>query len=698
MKLKFTLFLAFIALFTTNNLWAQSDGDYRSILSGDWNIASNWEEFNAGTWSVAGTAPTSTDGIITIQNTHVITVTSATSADDLVIDAGGTLTVATAGVFTLVNGAAGSDMTINGTFNVSAASTYLGSITNNGTFNWGGGTLTFTSVTLDNNGTFNATTDNLMDATGTTFNNTATGTLNKNAGAGQTNIEAAINNAGAININSGTLRIPSPGTLTNSGSINFTNNTNLISSFTAATLNAGTTFSGNGTYQVFGTTTINTPVTFPAGVTFSVNSQIPAAPGSITIGGSMLWTANAIRVPITISSGGTLDITTASAKTLNANLTNDGTINWVDGQIFFNAATFTNNNIFNINLAASNAFTFFAGTTQFNNTASGHVNKSNAATTFTITGIPVVNAGIIEGVGIINNTAALTNNGYIYPGVNGGVGELTMNPAAVSPTSTEWFWIMDGSGAGTGHDRLTLTNNTDLTGSSLYVVANTSVPLGTYEIMRTSAGTFTGNFGTVNIPLNYTLTVNPTSITVTKTAATLPVVWGSFTVKENNRKAEIKWSTLEEINTSHFVVEYSSNGIDYRSIATVQAQGNADHTSNYSYTHQSPNLNGKNFYRIKQYDLDGRHENSPYRMISFSSGNIVKYSILPNPIVSDVTINITEENVRINVLDASGRMVRIMVLQPGMHNVNLSNLVKGVYYFAIYENEKMVETKTIIKQ
>ena len=84
--------------------------------------------------------------------------------------------------------------------------------------------------------------------------------------------------------------------------------------------------------------------------------------------------------------------------------------------------------------------------------------------------------------------------------------------------------------------------------------------------------------------------------------------------------------------------------------------------------------------------------------ISFSSGSIVKYSILPNPVVSDLTINITEENVRINVLDASGRMVRNLVLQPGMHNVNLANLVKGVYYFAIYENDKMVETKTIIKQ
>lgn len=697
MKSKFTLLLIGLTIFTSNALLAQSEGDYRSIATGTWATPTNWQRFTAGSWAVAGTAPTSTDGIITIQSPHVITVSAATNADDIVIDAGGTLTVS-GGAFTLNNGAAASDLTINGTFNVSSASTYNGTITNNGSFNWSGGTLTFTSVTFDNNGSFTASSDNLIDATGSTFNNLATGTMNKTAGAGQTNIETAINNAGTININSGTFRIPSPGTLTNSGAINFSNNTNMISAFTVATFNNGTGFSGSGTYQIFGNTTFNTAVTFPAGVSFSVNSQLLAAPGSITIEGSMLWTASAIRIPVTIAAGGTLDITGAGAKTLNGNLTNDGTINWADGQIFFNAASFTNNNIFNVNLAASNAFTQFAAPTQFTNSSTGHVNKTNAATTFTITTIPVSNSGIIEGVGTITNTGTLTNTGYIYPGVNGGVGELTMNPAAVAPGSTSWFYIQDGSGAGTGHDRLTLTNNTDLTGSNLYVVANTSVPLATYEVMRTTSGTFSGNFAVVNIPLNYTLTINPTSITVTKTAATLPVVWGAFTVKENNRRAQLNWSTLEESNTSHFVVEYSSNGVDYRPIATLQAQGNASHTTNYSYTHATPNLNGKNFYRIKQYDLDGRHENSPYRMISFSSGSIIKYSILPNPVVSDVTINVTEENVRINVLDASGRMVRNLVLQPGMHTVNMANLVKGVYYFAIYENGERVETKTIIKQ
>ncbi|MBL0154096.1 MAG: hypothetical protein IPP93_11645 [Chitinophagaceae bacterium] len=60
-------------------------------------------------------APTFNANTITIRNTHTVTIISSSSADQLTIDAGGTLVHSNGQSFTLNNGT-GTDMTVNGTY------------------------------------------------------------------------------------------------------------------------------------------------------------------------------------------------------------------------------------------------------------------------------------------------------------------------------------------------------------------------------------------------------------------------------------------------------------------------------------------------------------------------------------------------------------------------------------------------------
>ena len=54
---------------------AQSIGDYRSITSGNWNVASTWETWDGGSWINAATAPDNSTNSVTIRNGHTITYT-----------------------------------------------------------------------------------------------------------------------------------------------------------------------------------------------------------------------------------------------------------------------------------------------------------------------------------------------------------------------------------------------------------------------------------------------------------------------------------------------------------------------------------------------------------------------------------------------------------------------------------------------
>src|SRR6185436_9001364 len=92
-------------------------GDYRSVATGNWNNIAIWERYNGSAWVAAAAAPSSADGSINIQNGNTVSVTAPVTVDQLVVDAGGTLTISTA-ILTLANGA-GTDLTVNGTFNIS---------------------------------------------------------------------------------------------------------------------------------------------------------------------------------------------------------------------------------------------------------------------------------------------------------------------------------------------------------------------------------------------------------------------------------------------------------------------------------------------------------------------------------------------------------------------------------------------------
>ncbi len=97
------------------DMCSQSTGDYRSAASGTWSTAATWERFNGSSWVTPGTAPISTDGIITIRSAHTVTISAAVTVDQVVIETGGVVIHNSTGTVTLANGT-GTDLQVNGTW------------------------------------------------------------------------------------------------------------------------------------------------------------------------------------------------------------------------------------------------------------------------------------------------------------------------------------------------------------------------------------------------------------------------------------------------------------------------------------------------------------------------------------------------------------------------------------------------------
>jgi len=65
----------------------------------------------------------------------------------------------------------------------------------------------------------------------------------------------------------------------------------------------------------------------------------------------------------------------------------------------------------------------------------------------------------------------------------------------------------------------------------------------------------------------------------------------------------VKWTTASENNSSHFDLESSTDGENWRKITTKYAAGNSTEEIKYSYIDY--NLNPVTYYRLQQFDIDG---------------------------------------------------------------------------------------------
>ena len=117
---------------------------------------------------------------------------------------------------------------------------------------------------------------------------------------------------------------------------------------------------------------------------------------------------------------------------------------------------------------------------------------------------------------------------------------------------------------------------------------DTSNVLAMYTVQSTSVGGFNFKMGAVTVAApaenrQHSFYLNDFNYNNIGTGLfTLPVKMYSFTANLNNNKVDLKWITASEINVSHFIVEKSTDGINFSDAGMVFANGNATDKTNYS--------------------------------------------------------------------------------------------------------------------
>lgn len=160
---------------------------------------------------------------------------------------------------------------------------------------------------------------------------------------------------------------------------------------------------------------------------------------------------------------------------------------------------------------------------------------------------------------------------------------------------------------------------------------------------------------------------------------------------------QIKWTTANEINISHFIIERSVSGNNWESIFQINAT-NTNVLHEYSITDNSP-VNGISYYRLKSIEEDGKISYSAVQVIRLNNSKS-QVNIFPNPSHNEFSFQLSNmiqasDIQQINIFSNTGQLV--LSVNGFQQKVSTSKFAKGMYTVIIKTTNNTITQKLMIE-
>ncbi|WP_207433668.1 T9SS type A sorting domain-containing protein [Sabulibacter ruber] len=191
------------------------------------------------------------------------------------------------------------------------------------------------------------------------------------------------------------------------------------------------------------------------------------------------------------------------------------------------------------------------------------------------------------------------------------------------------------------------------------------------------------------------------------TPSPLPVTLTAFSAKKALQGTELYWATASETNNEKFVVEKSSDAKTFIAIGEVQGAGNSNTLQKYTFVDLNTQ-SGTTYYRLTQYDFDGKSESS--RVIALETKAVAQTPLsikaYPNPFEEELTINVNSKKdgkLRVAIYNITGKKAYekefavvsgVLTLIVPLNNISLN---PGMYILSTELNGDVSTTHLIKK-
>ena len=300
--------------------------------------------------------------------------------------------------------------------------------------------------------------------------------------------------------------------------------------------------------------------------------------------------------------------------------------------------------------------------------------------------------GRISRSGIASTCAALKTN----PGLTVTTGARQYQAYVFTNTSSNSQCVTVGTSSASGSSIYTAAYNNSgfvpaVPSTNFLADAGSSTNYQQFSFNVAAAQSFTVVVSDINVTPTtgsaYTL-----KVALSACSNVIPVKWLSFTAQPKNNQVALQWKVANELNVSHYEVEYSTDGTSFAKIYSLPATSSTAAEKVYDQIHTFPII-GNNYYRIKQLDKDGKFSYSTIVNVRMDKANLV--SIMPNPAQDFVTIRSGETMKQVQLFNATGQLLMNVVPANTSYMLNISALPKGQYSVRIQTGNEVINQKII---
>jgi len=178
------------------------------------------------------------------------------------------------------------------------------------------------------------------------------------------------------------------------------------------------------------------------------------------------------------------------------------------------------------------------------------------------------------------------------------------------------------------------------------------------------------------------------------------VDWLTNDLTLGNKEVTVRWFASQEIANSKFIIEQSTDGINWSTIRTVNTNG-SDKAYAASFD-RSMLANAEVMVRVRLQTANGIFSNAPAHLVNnVRSNNEMLINVYPNPANDVVTLQSTSSmnGVFVEVTSVDGKVLRRVDFNSLANAVdlNVSDLSNGIYLLNIHSNNSVTTKKITVK-
>ena len=168
----------------------------------------------------------------------------------------------------------------------------------------------------------------------------------------------------------------------------------------------------------------------------------------------------------------------------------------------------------------------------------------------------------------------------------------------------------------------------------------------------------------------------------------VPVELLRFEAVKTGNAVDLKWATAVERNNGYFAIERSPDLLSFKEIGKVNASESSASVKEYTWTDSQPEA-GVNYYRLRQYDIDGTSSLSHVVQVGTGRPDFI-IGLFPNPAKERTILQLqqeTEATAHIFIYDLKGTLQwqTEKLLDKGLNQVDipLHDLKNGAYFIRV---------------